>query len=55
MAEGPKRRSYVVTVEQDGDDLILPFPEELLEETGWQEGDTLIWKQIEGGYELTKQ
>lgn len=36
---------WTVTVEEDPDtgDLLLPFPEDMLEELGWQEGDTLSW------------
>ena len=33
----------IVTLEEDGDDLILPFPDELLNELGWGDGDTLEW------------
>ena len=35
--------SYTVTVEEDGDDIILPIPEEILKTMGWNEGDTLEW------------
>lgn len=35
--------SYTVTVEEDGDDLILPIPEELLKELQWNTGDVLEW------------
>ena len=34
---------YTVVVEQDGDELILPLPQELLDELGWHIGDTLEW------------
>jgi len=33
--------------EDDNGDLILPFPEELIEEVGWEDGDILEFK-IEG-------
>jgi len=39
-------KSWTVIVEEDPNDpesLILPLPEDLLEEAGWQEGDTLSW------------
>ena len=36
---------YTVVVEQDGDDLILPLPPELLDELGWHTGDTLEWTE----------
>ena len=35
--------SYTVTVEEDGDDIILPIPEEILKTMDWNEGDTLEW------------
>lgn len=35
--------TWTITVIEDGDDVILPFPDELLSTTGWQEGDTLEW------------
>jgi antitoxin component of MazEF toxin-antitoxin module len=39
MAEYPK---FVTTCDEDEDgNLILPFPEELLEALGWTEGTTL--------------
>jgi len=36
---------WTVNVEEDPDtgDLLLPFPEDMLESMGWQEGDTLSW------------
>jgi len=37
-------------------DAILEFPEDLLKEAGWQEGDTLTWKDLgNGSWSLTKQ
>ena len=35
--------SYTVTLEEDGDECILPLPDELLDELDWQEGDVLEW------------
>ena len=35
--------NYIVTVIEEGDDLILPLPERMLEEAGWKEGDLLDW------------
>lgn len=35
--------SYTITVEEDGDDIILPIPEEILKNLGWTEGDMLEW------------
>ena len=37
-------------------DGILEFPEDLLKETGWREGDQLTWKDLgNGSWSLTKQ
>ena len=41
--------TWTVTVIEDGEDVILPFPNELLASTGWQEGDTLTWIDNEDG------
>ena len=35
--------SYTVTLEEDGDDLLLPLPEEIIKDLGWNEGDELQW------------
>jgi len=35
--------NYTVTLEQDGDDLFLPIPEELLKELQWNTGDVIEW------------
>ena len=34
---------WILPVEEDGDDCVITFPEDLLEQTGWKEGDTLQW------------
>ena len=35
--------SYTVTLEEDGDDLILPIPEEILKSLRWNTNDVLEW------------
>ena len=35
--------SWTVTLEQDGDDLILPLPQEILDALDIKEGDVLEW------------
>jgi len=35
--------SYTVTLEEDGDECILPLPDAILDELDWQEGDMLEW------------
>ena len=34
---------WTVTVLADGEDLILPLPEDMLEQVGWKTGDVLQW------------
>jgi hypothetical protein len=36
-------KRWTVTLIEDGEDLILPLPEELLAEVGWKPGDNLQW------------
>ena len=40
-----KLNTWTLTVKEDPEngDCILTFPPDLLEQAGWQEGDTLIW------------
>ncbi len=50
--------SWTLTVEEDPEtgDAILQFPPDLLEKAGWQEGDTLEWKDLgDGSWSLTKK
>jgi hypothetical protein len=43
--------TYTAYIEEDPEtgELILPFPNGLLEEAGWKEGDTLVWTVHENG------
>ena len=48
---------WTVTLEEDPEtgELILPFPEDCLAETGWQEGDVLEWTDLgNGSWSLAK-
>jgi len=40
---------WTITLEQDGDDLILPLPPDFLEANDWQTGDTIQWLDNEDG------
>lgn len=40
---GFEMNKWTAYIEQDGDDLILPIPEDLLNQLGWKEGDVLLW------------
>lgn len=47
---------WTVEVKQNGDDYYLEFPDELLAQTGWKIGDTLIWKdRKDGSWTLKKK
>lgn len=51
-------KRWTITVEEDPEtgDLILPFPKDFLEETGWSEGDTLTWTDRgDGSWSLEKK
>ena len=51
-------KSYTMTLEEDPEtgDLILPFPEDMLKEVGWKEGDTLEWEDNKDGtFSITKK
>jgi hypothetical protein len=48
---------WTITVDEDPEtgDLILPLPEDLLEQAGWHEGDNLEWTDLgDGSWSLTK-
>ena len=50
--------SWVITVEEDPatGELILPFPDDMLEQVGWKPGDTLTWNDLKNGsWSLTKK
>jgi len=51
------RKAYTVEVETDPitGELVLPFPDELIEDMGWKEGDTLIWGSTDAGIFVTKK
>jgi hypothetical protein len=47
--------TYTVNLEQDGDDLILPFPKEMIKQLDWQPGDNLKWTDNQDGtFTITK-
>jgi hypothetical protein len=43
--------SWTITVEEDPEtgDLILPLPQDFLDQQGWVEGDTLDWVDNKDG------
>ena len=53
-----KQNSWTLEVQEDPEsgDCILQFPPEMLEQVGWKEGDTLVWKQMsDGAWSLSKK
>ena len=51
-------KSWTLNVEEandDSGDAILTFPPDLLEQTGWKEGDTLNWIDQKDGSWLLKK
>lgn len=53
-----KKTSWTVTVEEADDgsgDLVMPFPQDFLDQQGWKEGDVLDWKDNgDGSWTLEK-
>jgi hypothetical protein len=39
---------WVIELQQDGEDLVLPLNDEILEATGWKTGDELLWEAKAG-------
>jgi hypothetical protein len=58
VTERQDSNSWTLTVEEDPatGDAILQFPPDLLEATGWKEGDTLEWQDRgDGSWSLEKK
>ncbi len=50
--EENKVKSWVLPVDEDG---VIILPEDLLEQTGWKEGDTLVYEISDGGVIVRKK
>jgi hypothetical protein len=51
-------KQYLIDLEEDPEtgDIILPLPPEVLAETGWKEGDDLIWTDNgDGSFTMAKK
>ena len=51
-------KSWTITIQEDPEtgDAILEFPPDMLEATGWKEGDTLTWTDVgNGSWSLSKK
>lgn len=42
------KSSWTITPQWDGDDMIVVFPDDLMEQLGWLEGDTLHYDIRDG-------
>ena len=50
--------NWVVTVQENGQDkeLYVELPPEMLNQVGWDDGDTLLWEEITpGAWQITKK
>jgi hypothetical protein len=51
-------KTWSLKVEEDSDsgEAVLTFPEDLLKEVGWKEGDTIEWIDLgDGSWQLKKK
>ena len=48
---------WVTTLHEDSDtgELILQFPDELIEKMGWEIGDSLEWVEVDGAWTIQKK
>jgi hypothetical protein len=46
---------YEVISQDDGDDILLPIPQVLLDQMGWKEGDTIDFALDEEGRYILKK
>jgi hypothetical protein len=42
---------WILTIKEDGKtkELYIEFPPDALNQVGWDEGDTLIWEELDNG------
>ena len=53
-----EQKRWTVTLEEDPvtHELVMPFPPDLLNQMGWDPGDTLLWEDLhDGSFALKKQ
>ncbi len=49
---------WVITVQENNEtkELFLQFPPDALDQVGWDEGDTIIWEELDhGGWSIKKK
>ena len=46
--------NWIVTVQENGEtkDLFIEFPPDAIDQIGWDEGDTLIWEELDHGHQV---
>jgi len=42
------RQSWIIEVQQDGEDHFIQLTDEILETVGWKIGDELLWERAAG-------
>ena len=48
-----ERTSWTLPVDEDG---VVTFPQDLIDKTGWREGDVIDWQDLgDGSWSLTKK
>jgi hypothetical protein len=55
--DADNKLKWTIELQEDPEtgDAILEFPPEMLAKTGWQEGDTLVWRELgDGAWTLEK-
>ena len=55
MTEAKKSWTVIIEEDQESGDLVLPFPQDMLDEVGWNPGDNLKWvDRGDGTWEIRK-
>ena len=55
MTEAKKTWTVIIEEDVETGDVILPFPQEMLDEVGWNPGDNLKWvDRGDGTWEIRK-
>jgi hypothetical protein len=42
------RQSWILEVQEDGEDYFIQLTDEIIETMGWKIGDTLLWERAPG-------
>jgi len=56
MTEEENKHTIKLIEDPETGDLILPLTSDILNQVGWDEGDTLIWEELpNGSFSLSKK